>query len=316
MKKRFDPPVQRPPVPSVPVWARPSGADAGEVEAAYMAGAALGALDGLVRAAPPWLGAWRHRLALKAAVASLKVMGRREDEAALRDAWYLRQSGDAPGPAGNVLAAWRLLAARSGLLDDDDIAAIAELFGIGRPETLAGLAATVNELATGALPAPLAAARAASATVEREPDAEVLAWWLADLVLSLRMRWPRAVPLLATQIHAPCLRSGARGARCRPGSTEFLRAASLAAAAGSAEACNLGAAIARQAARLEEIAPKLRSKQAGEVLGRLLEDDAVSGSLTTRTLSRWASRRLFERLIDLGAVRELSGRATFRIYGL
>ncbi|MCB1547591.1 MAG: DUF1403 family protein, partial [Hyphomicrobiaceae bacterium] len=60
----------------------------------------------------------------------------------------------------------------------------------------------------------------------------------------------------------------------------------------------------------------LRSKAAGDVIDRLLGDDAVSGALTTKALSRWASRRLFDRLAELGAVRELSGRATFRIYGL
>ena len=48
----------------------------------------------------------------------------------------------------------------------------------------------------------------------------------------------------------------------------------------------------------------------------LLDEDAVSGALTTATLSRWGSRRLFERLVALEAARELTGRSTFRLYGL
>ena len=63
-------------------------------------------------------------------------------------------------------------------------------------------------------------------------------------------------------------------------------------------------------------APKLRVKGAGEAIKRLLNDDAVSGALTTPKLSRFASRRLFERLAGLDAVRELTGRSTFRLYGL
>ena len=74
--------------------------------------------------------------------------------------------------------------------------------------------------------------------------------------------------------------------------------------------------MAAQAERLRAVVPKLRSKAAGEVVGRLLGDDALSGTLTTKNLSRWASRRLFDRLLELGAVRELSGRPTFRIFGL
>ncbi|MGB3389972.1 MAG: DUF1403 family protein, partial [Pseudaminobacter sp.] len=83
-----------------------------------------------------------------------------------------------------------------------------------------------------------------------------------------------------------------------------------------AEACRLAASMAAQAELLRAAVPKLRSRAAGDVVERLLGEDAVSGTLTTKNLSRWASRRLFDRLIKLGAVRELSGRSTFRIYGL
>ncbi|MHA6686878.1 DUF1403 family protein [Mesorhizobium sp. A556] len=65
-----------------------------------MAGAALTTLDMLVRSDPAWAGAWRQRLALKCAAAAVRLAGRNEDQAALRDAWVLRQPGDAPGPAG------------------------------------------------------------------------------------------------------------------------------------------------------------------------------------------------------------------------
>src|SRR5690606_35871037 len=87
------------PVPRVPAWAVPRAPVDSDVEAAYMAGSGLNSLDNLVRSDAPWLGAWRHRLALKAAAAVARLMRRTEDESALRDAWYLRQPGDAFGPA-------------------------------------------------------------------------------------------------------------------------------------------------------------------------------------------------------------------------
>ncbi|MER9196910.1 DUF1403 family protein [Mesorhizobium australicum] len=130
------------------------------------------------------------------------------------------------------------------------------------------------------------------------------------------MGWRRAVPILAPQIHAPLLRSGPEGRRARPDSDAFERAVFIAAALGAAEACRLAADMAAQAQRLGAVVPKLRSTAAGEVVDRLVGDDAVSGTLTIRNLSRWGSRRLFDRLVELDAVRELSGRTAFRVYGI
>ena len=64
------------------------------------------------------------------------------------------------------------------------------------------------------------------------------------------------------------------------------------------------------------MAPKLRAKGAGRVVAALLDDDAVSANMKFPGLSDRGLRRLFDRLIELGAVRELTGRPTFRLYGL
>ncbi len=48
----------------------------------------------------------------------------------------------------------------------------------------------------------------------------------------------------------------------------------------------------------------------------LLADDAVSAAAPIPGLSDRARRRLFDRLVALGAARELTGRPTFRLYGL
>ncbi|MEO3388490.1 DUF1403 family protein [Mesorhizobium sp. CAU 1741] len=304
------------PVPRVPPWAVPKAPVENDAEAAYMAGAALGAIDVLVRSDAPWLGAWRHRLALKSAAATVRLLGRRENENTLRDALMLKQGSDDAGPGGNVLAAWRRLARGSATVDTELLATVSEMLGIAWSDELSDLAEIAEASVSSSAPAPLVAAGIANAVVARDPRAEALAWWLADHVLSARMRWPQAVPLLATQIHSPLLRFGGERLRCRPGDDGFERAVCIATAAAAAEACRLGSAIDIQARRLLAVAPKLRSKGAGQVIDLLLRDDAVSGSLTTKTLSRWASRRLFERLIQLDAVRELSGRDTFRLYGL
>ena len=81
-------------------------------------------------------------------------------------------------------------------------------------------------------------------------------------------------------------------------------------------ACDVYAEIARGASKLAAIAPQPRSKQAAHVLKKLLDDDAVPGSVRIPGMTKRSARRLFDRLVVLKAVRELSGRSTFRIYGI
>jgi hypothetical protein len=301
--------------PAVPGWARPRGAATDAVAAAFAAGAALTSLDNLVRADPAWAGAWRQRLALTCAAAAVARAGRPEDEAALRDAWHLRSEGAEPGPAGTILAAWRRLATRSPGPDPATVQAVTALLGIRWSEELAPLAGRVAVLARTTAPAPRAVAVLLREVHALRPDAELLGWWLADQVLALQLHWPLAVPLLVAHARSALRGTNGRG-RVRPDDEGFEQAVCLALAEGAAAACRLAADLAPRAARLQAVAPSLRAKGAGEVVRRLLIDDAVPGTLTTKTLSRWGARRLFERLLALDAVRELSGRAAFRLYGL
>ncbi|NGO55536.1 DUF1403 family protein [Allomesorhizobium camelthorni] len=315
---RADPsPLVAPLPPRVPGWALPDGPVSSDADAAFCAGAALTSLDNLVRSEPLWAGAWRQRLALKCAASAVRLAGRSEDEAALRDAWYLRPPDTDPGPAGTVLGAWRQLALRPPVVKAARLAEVVELLGLRWDDGFADLPDVIDDLTRSSRPAPFAAAAIAGHVVAMRSEAETLGWWCADLVLAQKLRWARPVPLLMAQIFGPTFRGEVgHGKRARPGGEGFERAVCLALAQGAAEASRLGGEIARRADRLVAVAPKLRAKGAGEAITKLLDDDAVSGSLVTKNLSRFGSRRLFDRLMEFEAVRELSGRPTFRLYGL
>lgn len=319
MKSRPDLPLAGPfPVPKVPAWARPHGHVLHDADAAYAAGAALNALDNLVRSDPVWAGVWRQRLALRNAAAAVNLTGRREAESALRDAHFLRGMGDDPGPAGHILMAWRRLASRTTSCDAESVRPVAEQhFGLPWDEALAEVVANAEDMLLSSRPAPVLAAEIAGAVYRARPDAELLAFWLADALLAQKLRWPVPVPLLMGQAASPVFKSGDNRRRIRPGGEGWGRAVLLAYATAAAEACDLGAdVLAPRAATLTEIAPKLRAKGADDVVKLLLSDDVVPGSWSSPKLSARGARRLFGRLGELGAVREVSGRPTFRLYGL
>ena len=149
-------------------------------------------------------------------------------------------------------------------------------------------------------------------------DAEIFALWLADLALAQKLGWKAPVPLLATVIAHPALRRAPNGRRPRPADRDWSNALASAYALAAGEAIDVAGALSRQTQKLLDAAPKLRAKSAARVIEMLLADDCVAPARAAKTagLSDRGARRLFDRLIELGAVRELSGRSSFRLYGL
>ena len=301
-----------------PAWARLSGSfrEHSEAEALFFAGAALAALDSVAKSDPPWAGVWRRRLALKSAAAvAQNLLKRREDEAALRDAIALGKPGQELGPAGRVYAAFRMLARPGDALRPARLSAVAaDLQAPLDSQKAAELAAALRETGGRGRPAPIAAAAAAAAVTALCADAEPLAIWSADAALARSLGWPTPLPLLASELFAR--RAAGEGRRPRPGEAGWMKLVALAYARAALAALDLAQDLSRRAARLADAAPKLRAKGKVGAIEALLADDAVSAAAPIAGLSDRARRRLFDRLVALGAARELTGRAAFRLYGL
>lgn len=313
----------------VPAWLRraipdaQSLADKGIEDVALAAGAAMSALDAVVRRQERWAGAWRQRLALVAAAATAKQAERIEDEAALRDAVLLTKPGDEFGPAGRMLLAWRRLAAMPAekLLTEKNIGAALEELGLGcDDEGVSDLTDELRQLGAGA--GTVGQLTGAFAAAARYGLGRAVGAWLADALLAQRLGWAHAVPLLGAEVNAAGLgssrpRRSATATAARIEDEGVLAKSLLAAQARAAlRAIDLSAELGRQADRLLAVAPKLRARASGLVVERLLSDDAIVASEKIAGMSDRGLRRLFDRLVELGAVRELSGRPTFRIYGL
>ena len=288
-----------------PAWAR-GNADEGLSDATLRAGAALALIDQLVRQDTPWRGAWLDRLALKAAAASMTLLRRPEDAAEIRDAHHLCRPGDDPGPAGRVYALWRRLAAHRPSLDADDVTHAAVRCGIAWTDDLEVIRTAAAGAVFGATPLSAALALVASHQVERL-DALPVLLWLADTLLARRAGWPVGVPLLASAA-VPLTRTNATAGDRNRALAAYARASLM--------ALDSARAIADQATTLQDAAGQLRAKGAPAVVAALLDQDAVGPGLRVRGLSDRGLRRLYDRLVALGAVRELTGRSAFRIYGL
>jgi hypothetical protein len=281
-------------IPSgTPSWISSARAEALE-DAAFFSGAALSHLHLVLEREEVPLALLRDRLALRAAEACVAFSGRPERAAELRDAIHLLRPGDLPGPAGETCLEWRRAAERP-----LSVKALARAL----PGAAPGQIATWLDAGRG--PPVTRAAMVLEAVLSEAPRATTPALVLADAALAQALGWPHLVPLLAAGLKRADLRKQG----------EDLRLACHRALIGSvSEAVRLSADLTRRAAHLTAVTPKLRAKGAGEAVAILLTRDAVTPSALP--LPDRAARRLCDRLVALGAVRELTGRDTFRLYGV
>lgn len=240
------------------------------------------------------------------------MTGRREAEADLRDAWFLRAKGAALGPAGEHLQAWRLLASNS-TLSREGLERAALCFGLNASIPLTEIFALTEREDGNPV---RAAAHTAAAVTKLNPAAELLGLWLADFVLARRLRWPQPVPLLAAKISDPAIRRSANARTSRPEDESWGKVVALAYAQSAASAIDLAGDLARRADKLLAQRAKLRAKGAGKVVDTLLQEDALVPAQRLGGMSDRAMRRIVDRLVALGVARELTARPTFRLYGL
>lgn len=283
------------PVAPLPGWI--TGAPAQRLEdAAFRSGAALAHLQALsLQAAVPH-ALWRDRLALAAAEVCAGLSGRREGARALRDAVHLTRPGGSPGPAGMILRQWSRAVERP--------VSVAHLVRVLDGVPAERIALCLD--AAGETPVDRAAA-AIEAVLADDPRAETAALILAEAVLAQAMGREDLLPVMALGLTR-------RDLAC---SGEALRAAChRAVVAGAGQAVPLAADLARRAVRLQAARPKLRARGADRAVDLFLTRDALAPAALAGFMSDRAARRLCDRLVTLQAVRELTGRDIFRLYGV
>lgn len=275
----------------------------------FKSGAALATLDVVLHDPKGTLpGALlRDRMALDATVACLKLENRRETLSDIRDAVCLARAGDALGPAGDMFMGWRRLV-RINLIASGWKDRVVKLLPVQVADVMLELGATAGSQVAQVL----------ASVLQKFPRQEAAALMLADVALARALGWDRVMPLLAAHLTRKDIRDIAVG------EIEPTMCVHRAMVAGCDSVIRRAADLNRRAEKLLAIAPKLRAKGSDEALALFLSHDAVSpsGMLspiiqgTSVAMTDRAARRLCDRLVDLGVVRELTGRSTFRLYGI
>lgn len=301
-------------LPQLPSWVTSTRNETLET-VAFRSGAALTVVDQLVsdprHGVPVRLLA--NRLALNAATATSKLEGRLAREADIRDAYHLAAPGEARGPDGDLLAFWR----DAVRLQAGEIGAIADLVGaeyagevgvwldtgLERTRTHGPLAGGVTIL---------------RAVLDADDRAERVACLLSDVVLARALNWKVLLPVTVQRLTKAALHDLTANEQ---GVELAIQARVL---QSIEETIRLARDLARLAEALRTVAPKLRAKGSAAAVELFLTEDAVApGSMlsprirgTSIPMTGRAARRFCDRLVELGVAKELSGRSTFRLYGI
>ncbi len=304
-------------LPKLPAWVTSVRAESLET-VTFRSGAALTVLDQLIsdpfQAVPVKLLA--NLLALHAATATSKLEGRLAREADIRDAYHLALPGEARGPDGDVLAFWRD-AARLKLTGRDWHEGLQGLVGTAIADDADGLLASGADRAK--THGPLAGCVAVMRTVlDADDRAERVAFLLSDFVLARALNWPTVLPVTARYLTKAMLRdlvAEEQGGELKV-QQRFLESVE--------DTTRLARDLATRAVALRAITPKLRAKGSKAAADLFLSEDAIGPSMmlsptikgTRIPMTDRAARRFCDRLVELGVAHELTGRSTFRLYGI
>ncbi|WP_298920931.1 DUF1403 family protein [uncultured Roseobacter sp.] len=301
-------------LPKLPGWVTSGRAETLET-VAFRSGAVLTVLDQLVsdqrHGVPVKLLA--NKLALTAATASSKLEGRLSREADIRDAYHLTPPGEARGPDGDLLAFWRDVA-RLRVGGTDEVAALVgpDFTGLVGIWLDAGLERAQTH---GPLSGCVAVLRA---VLEVDDRAERVACLLSDIVLARAQNWQAVLPVTAQRLIKGMLRDLTTNGQGAELAVQVRILDSI------EETIRLARDLAHRAEALRTVAPKLRAKGSDAAVALFLTEDALAPASmlspfvrgTSIPMTSRAARRFCDRLVELGVARELTGRSTFRLYGI
>ena len=301
-------------LPKLPAWVTSRRTETPET-VAFRSGAALTVLDQLLsdpnHCVPLRLLA--NRLALSTATATSKLEGRLAREADIRDAFHLTPAGEARGPDGDLLAFWRegvrLRANATGEIADLIGALLVSEVGVWldagqeRVRTHGPLAGCVSVLRV---------------VLEADDRAERIAFLLSDVVLARALNWEVVLPVSAKRLTTSALRDLVANGQGVELAVQARILESI------EETLRLARDLARRSAALRCVAPKLRAKGSEAAVELLLSEDAVAPASmlsprirgTSIPMTSRGACRFCDRLVELGVARELTGRPTFRLYGI